>query len=131
MEEQWRSSLCNKSGVKELKSYQKEVFLHLVHGNDCFVCQPTGSGKSLLMATGWVSGVSCKNKWCRSLAWLWVVYGFYHKVRRNNGMFMKLKWITKRSIYGLCSCVLNFDISQRCCLVWWNVIILHSSKELL
>ena len=38
-------------GIKNMKHYQKEVFLHIKKGRDCFVSQPTGSGKSLTFQT--------------------------------------------------------------------------------
>ena len=31
--------------VKELRQYQKAALKSLYEGYDCFVCQPTGSGK--------------------------------------------------------------------------------------
>ena len=40
--------ICELFGIKELKSYQRDVFESLLIGKDCFVSQPTGSGKSLL-----------------------------------------------------------------------------------
>ena len=37
--------ICELFGIKELKSYQRDVFESLLIGKDCFVSQPTGSGK--------------------------------------------------------------------------------------
>ena len=37
-----------KSKKYSLHSYQKEAFYHFLRGNDCFISQPTGSGKSLI-----------------------------------------------------------------------------------
>ena len=34
--------------VKELREYQKDALKSLWEENDCFVCQPTGSGKSII-----------------------------------------------------------------------------------
>ena len=35
-------------GIKSLKQYQKESMVALSKGEDCFLCQPTGSGKSIV-----------------------------------------------------------------------------------
>ena len=40
--------LCKKFKISNLKEYQKNVLKHLSQREDCFVLQPTGSGKSIL-----------------------------------------------------------------------------------
>ena len=35
-------------GINSLKEYQKESLIALSQNKDCFICQPTGSGKSLV-----------------------------------------------------------------------------------
>ena len=41
------TKICEVFGLQHLKLYQKDVFEAVLCGKDCFVCQPTGSGKSL------------------------------------------------------------------------------------
>ena len=38
----------SKTKVKELRRYQKDAVQGILEGKDVFVCQPTGSGKSLI-----------------------------------------------------------------------------------
>ena len=40
--------VCQIFNVVDLKRYQKESLLRLSEGKDCFICQPTGSGKSIV-----------------------------------------------------------------------------------
>ena len=42
------SLVCQIFGIKILKDYQKESMVALSKGEDCFLCQPTGSGKSIV-----------------------------------------------------------------------------------
>ena len=42
------SLVCQIFGIKSLKPYQKESMVALSNGEDCFLCQPTGSGKSIV-----------------------------------------------------------------------------------
>ena len=42
------SLVCQIFGIKSLTPYQKESTVALSKGEDCFLCQPTGSGKSVL-----------------------------------------------------------------------------------
>ena len=37
-----------KSKLSNLRSYQKQAFNYILDGKDCFLSQPTGSGKSLV-----------------------------------------------------------------------------------
>ena len=39
------SLVCQFFGIESLKSYQKQSMVALSKGEDCFLCQPTGSGK--------------------------------------------------------------------------------------
>ena len=41
------SLVCKTFGIKSLKPYQKGSLVALSEGEDCFSCQPAGSGKSI------------------------------------------------------------------------------------
>lgn len=40
--------ICSLFSLKKLKPYQEECLKTLVEQEDCFLCQPTGSGKSIV-----------------------------------------------------------------------------------
>jgi len=40
--------ICQIFKVKELQEYQNVCLEKLIEGKDCFICQPTGSGNSLI-----------------------------------------------------------------------------------
>ena len=40
--------VCQIFGIKSLKPYQTESMVALSKGEDCFLCQPSGSGKSIV-----------------------------------------------------------------------------------
>ena len=42
------SLVCQIFGIESLKPYQKQSMVALSKGEDCFLCQPTGSGKSIV-----------------------------------------------------------------------------------
>ena len=42
------SLVCQIFGIESLKQYQKESMVALSKGEDCFLCQPTGTGKSIV-----------------------------------------------------------------------------------
>lgn len=47
-EERSFKAVCNLFHIENLKDYQKDCLRYLSQGKDCFVCQPTGSGKSVI-----------------------------------------------------------------------------------
>ena len=40
--------VCQIFGIKSLKHYQKKSMIALSKGEDCFLCQPIDSGKSIV-----------------------------------------------------------------------------------
>ena len=42
------SLVCQIFGIKSLKDYEKESMVALSKGEDCFLCQPTGSGNLIV-----------------------------------------------------------------------------------
>ena len=42
------SLVCQIFGIESLKPYQEQSMVALSKGEDCFLCQPTGSGKSIM-----------------------------------------------------------------------------------